>query len=484
MPKKLLTGLFWILLANLIVKPLWLLGIEVGVQNAVGNSMYGLYSAVFNLAYILNILLDLGLTNFNTRNIARHPHLIGKHMGGILGIKLCLLALYVVAAFTIGALLGYGSDEFSLLAWLCLAQFLNSLILYLRSNFEALLLFRWDSLFSILDRLLMIAICGMLLRGPYADRFTILWFAKAQVAAYAITAVSALVVIGRRVHLRKLRWNRVFFIAILRKSAPYALLVLLMASYNRLDPILLRLISGSDEAGIYAGAFRLLDALTMVTYLVSVPLLPIFSRQTACADHEGLVQSVRLVFAPTMAFAIGASITLSAMASPLMEAMYNTSSERYAAVFRLLVFGIIPIGVTYIFGTLLTAGGRLRELNIFAASSLLLNAALNLALIPRLGATGSAWASLSAQGMMAAAQAWLAMRVYALPTASLRLWRLALFTLLMLAVNTAAARLALAWQLWMAAAVFIALVSVPLLRLADPREVAKMLRQSAGTLAQ
>ena len=84
--RKLVSGLFWVLLANLIVKPLWLLGVEVGVQNAVGNEMYGFYFAVFNLAYIFNILLDLGITNFNTRNIAQHPQLIGKHLSGILGI--------------------------------------------------------------------------------------------------------------------------------------------------------------------------------------------------------------------------------------------------------------------------------------------------------------------------------------------------------------------------------------------------------------
>ncbi len=29
MKKSLLTGLFWVLLANLLVKPFWLLGIEV-----------------------------------------------------------------------------------------------------------------------------------------------------------------------------------------------------------------------------------------------------------------------------------------------------------------------------------------------------------------------------------------------------------------------------------------------------------------------
>ena len=282
MQKKLLSGLFWLLLANLIVKPLWILGIEVGVQNAVGNSAYGFYFSIFNLAYIFNILLDLGITNFNTRNIAQHPQLITKHLSGILSIKLLLFVFYLIVTFTVGALMGYGSDEFRLLAWLTVAQFLNSFILYLRSNFEGLLLFKWDSLFSVLDRVLMILICGFLLWAPkfsiFNFQFSIYHFVYAQVAAYALTALLALVVIARKAKFRRLQWNWRFFLVILRKSAPFALLVLLMASYNRIDPILLRNMASDADAGIYAGAFRLLDALTMVCYLVSVPLLPIFSK--------------------------------------------------------------------------------------------------------------------------------------------------------------------------------------------------------------
>ena len=278
MRKKLLSGLFWILLANLIVKPLWILGVEVGVQNAVGNAMYGFYAALFNFSYIFNILLDFGITNYNTRNIAQHPQLIQKHLSGILGIKLCLLGLYLLVTFSVGLMMGYGSAEFRMLAWLTLAQFLNSLILYLRSNFEGLLLFKWDSLFSVLDRLLMIVICGFLLWAPKFSilnfQFSIYHFVYAQVIAYGITAALAFVVIARKAKFRRLRWDWCFFLVVLKQSAPFALLVLLMASYNRVDPILLRRLASDADAGIYAGAFRLLDALTMVAYLVSVALLP------------------------------------------------------------------------------------------------------------------------------------------------------------------------------------------------------------------
>ena len=436
MQKKLLSGLFWILLANLIVKPLWLLGIEVDVQNAVGNEMYGFYFAVFNLAYIFNILLDLGVTNFNTRNIARHPQLITKHLSGILAIKLCLLGLYMIVTFSVGLVLGYGSEEFRLLAWLCLCQFLSSLILYLRSNFEGLLLFKWDSLFSILDRLLMILICGCLLWGPklsvFNFHFTIYHFVYAQTAAYGLTALLAFAVIARKAHFRRLRWNRRFFLVVLKKSAPFALLVLLMASYNRIDPILLRRMATDADAGIYAGAFRLLDALTMVAYLVSVPLLPVFSqickeekpasahsRPTVYPTH--LTSTLRLVFWPLMLFAVAAAAACALWAEPLMRLLYHDGFTPYVPVFRIIIFGFIPISLTYIFGTLLTAGGYLRQLNLFAATTLVLNIAVNVLLIPQLGAVGSAWASLTAQSFMAIAQLLLAVRLFRLPLRTFRL---------------------------------------------------------------
>lgn len=416
MQKKLLSGLFWVLLANLLVKPFWILGIEVGVQNAVGNEAYGFYYAIFSFSYIFNILLDLGLTNFNTRNIAQHPQLIGKHLSGILGIKLLLLGLYVVVTFTVGLLLGYGSEEFSLLALLTLCQFLNSLILYLRSNFEGLLLFRWDSLFSVLDRLLMIVICGCLLWSPLRERFNIYWFVYAQLAAYGLTALLALVVIGRKAGLRRLRWDRRFFMVILRKSAPFALLVLLMAAYGHVDSIVLRAMASDEQAGIFAGAFRLLDALTMVAYLVSVPLLPVFSR--LCAEKKPVGDSVRMVFWPLMLFSVGTAVACSLLAEPLMRLLYHGGAAPYVPVFRVVIFGLVPIGLTYIFGTLLTAGGYLRQLNTFAAVSLVLNIVVNVLLIPRFGAVGSAYASLTAQGFMAVAQLLLAVRLFHLPAAA------------------------------------------------------------------
>ncbi len=437
--KKLFSGLFWVLLLNLLIKPFWFFGIEVGVQNAVGAEAYGFYFTLFNFAYIFNILLDIGITNFNTRNIAQHPQLIDKHLSGILCVKLLLLALYVVVTFTVGLLLGYTSRQFYLLAFLTFNQFLNSLILYLRSNFEGLLLFKWDSVISILDRVIMILICGALLWLPGHPTFRIEYFVYAQTAAYLLTAATALMVLMRKTGFRRLHFNWPFTLVVLKQSAPFALLVLLMASYNRLDPVLLQklLPDGDYQAGIYAGAFRLLDALTMVAYLVSVPLLPVYSKLTKQNPESGnlLKDTTRMVFSMMMVFSVMAAVLCYFMADPLMDLLYRNNPVEYTPVFKILVFGIIPISITYVFGTLLTAVGRLRQLNILAACTLLINVAVNLLLIPLLGAVGSAWASLAAQSFMALTQLVIALRIFNLRPSWGYILKLLSFTLVIIGCN-------------------------------------------------
>lgn len=484
MKKTLLSGLFWVLLANLLVKPFWLLGIEVGVQNAVGTEMYGFYFGIFNITYIFNILLDLGVTNFNTRNIARHPKLIQKHLSGILTIKLLLLGLYLLVTFSTGALLGYGSNQFYLLSWLTLNQFLSSLILYLRSNFEGLLLFKWDSLLSVMDRVLMILICGMMLWGPIGH-MTIFHFVYAQTAAYLLTAGTALTVLIKKTGLKRLHWNKPFTIAIVKKSLPFALLVLLMASYNRIDPVLLQQLSpkgyGDMNAGIYAGAFRLLDALTMIAYLVSIPLLPIFSRMTKAHKESGnateIASTTRLTFSTMMVFAITAALALACVSEELMKLFYAENEQDYAAVFGILVFGIIPISITYIFGTLLTANGNLKQLNIFAALSLGLNIVVNIVCIPRWGAIGSAWAGLTAQTFMAVAQVVTALRIFKMRPTVGYILKLALFTLIIVACTLCIPHIA-SWWATLAIMAVLATVLAVILRLIDIKEIIQIIKNN------
>ncbi len=425
MQKKFLKNLLFLLFLNLLVKPFWILGIDRQVQNVVGTQDYGFYFAIFNFSYLFFIFLDLGITNFNNRNIARNNHQLQEHFGGMATIKLLLGLLYGVVIFLVAWFIGYRGRQLYLLAWVGFNQFLLSFILYLRSNISGLLLFSLDSIISVMDRLLMIAIVGVLLwTGWLGGRFSIEWFVYAQTAAYLFTASFALFVLLRKSGKLRLRWDFGFFMMVLRRSFPFALLVLLMSFYSRMDSVMIeRLLPsplGPRQAGVYAQAYRLLDAAQNLAYLFAVLLLPLFSKMLK--EKQPVHGLVRLSFSILFSGALIIAVVTWFFAKDIMLLMYSRHShesalafglriQQSARIFQLLMLGFTGVASNYIFGTLLTANNNLKTLNVIAVMGLVTNFGLNWLLIPTMHAVGSAVATLSTQWLTAFLQMFFAFRL-------------------------------------------------------------------------
>lgn len=448
MQRKFLTNLGLLLFLNLLIKPFWIFGIDLSVQRIVGVEEYGFYFEILNLSFLFNIILDLGITNFNNRNIAQHNHLLSKHFSGILVLKILLGFFYLAIIFISAFFLRYNADQFRLLGWLAFNQFLWSFVLYLRSNISGYLMFKTDSLLSVLDRLLMILFCGILLWGHVTTiPFRIEWFVYSQTAAYTITAAIAFLVVVKKSQFSRLTWNRPFFLMIMKQSMPFALLVLLMTCYNRLDPVLLgRLLPGStgtEQVGIYASGFRLLDAANMIAYLFSVLLIPIFSRMLK--NRQSIEHMLKMSFTIiiTMAMLIGVSCFFYSF--EIMDLLYDTHIEESTQVFRLLIPGFIAVSATYIFGTLLTANGNLKQLNLIALGGLVINFLLNLILIPVLMAKGSAIASLVTQFAMALLQVFIVQQVFRFRINYRYLFTLLSFFAGVVLLNLAARSISIQW---------------------------------------
>jgi O-antigen/teichoic acid export membrane protein len=428
--RKFVTNLILLLFLNLLVKPFWILGIDRTVQNLVGDESYGLYFALFNFSLILNILLDVGITNYNNRNIARHNFLLKKHLSNIIGLKLMLTVVYTVFSLIVAAIIGYSRIQIHLLVFLIFNQFLVSFILYLRSNISALHLFRTDSIISILDRTLMIIICSILLfTGSLREQFTISWFIYAQTAAYILSAIITFLVVLHKSGKIRIRFNLQFCLVFLKKSYPYAILILLMSLYNRIDSVMLeRLLPGSigmEQAGIYAQAFRLLDAVSMFGVLFAGLLLPIFSKMIK--QNEPVGQMVKLSYTLLIVPAIIIAVSSLYYDQEIMSLLYTSNTAYSADILGILMIGFTGIATTYIFGTLLTANGSLKQLNLMALAGMVLNVTLNLILIPRYQAFGSAYASLATQIFTGVAQLILVLYIFRLKPGAVYISQLLVF---------------------------------------------------------
>jgi O-antigen/teichoic acid export membrane protein len=409
--KKFIFDLAILVVLNLLIKPFWTIFVEPKVQGQLGNISYGEYAVIFNFSLLLNIFLDFGLTNFNNRNIAQNSHLLSKHFSKMLSFKFALGGFYMIISFIVGHLiLGY---NIHLVIVLCINSFVLSFTAFLRSNLQALHLFRLDSVLSVLDRLIMIVIVVAMLFNLFGLETTVDNFVYAQTIGYVLTSLICFFVVLGKTHTFKLNWDWSFNRMILKKSLPFAILVLLMTFYNRLDTLMIEGLLdgdlGKEQSGIYMKSFRLLDAANQIATLFSIQLIPLFSRMLKF--KENIENIVKLSFTLLLTPALIISVSTIFYAENFFDKIYTHDTEGYQ-ILALIMSCFTAVCLTCVFGTLLTASGNLRKQNYAAIGGILVNVILNVILIPKYQAFGSAISSLVTQFLTGLLQVYICYKVF------------------------------------------------------------------------
>ena len=466
-----------VLILNLTVKGVYLFGIERTVQNRLPESDYGLYFSLLGLAMILQVIADCGLQLYNSRTISGHRQLLAKYFPYFIALKAALGGVFFLAVLLGGWVLGYRGWEMGLLLLVATGQFLNSLVLYLRSSLAGLGRYALDSWFSILDKVLMVLFIGaVLLFAP--ERLDIRLFAGTQVLCWLVTALALGVLLRGKLQRWRPKFHWPTLRLLLRGGAPYAIAILLMAAYTRTDAIMIErlLPDGAAAAGHYAAGYRLLDALNTVGWLLTGLLLPMYARLHA--RREDLSELLRFSVHLLVGGGILVGVTVAIFAEPIVGLLYNFAEPRTATILFFLGLTFIAQCLNYAYGGLLGATGLIGRMNYIFASGILLNVVGNLWALPRYGAPGAAAVTLATQTFVAVVQAGLAHRWLGLAAGTVGWGRLVTFAGLLWAGALLLAHLS-AWAWWVHVLVFVSagLGSAVILRLFDLRQLTALLRE-------
>ncbi len=402
MVQKFVANFFLVIIANLLVKPYWVFGVDRVVQNTVGTDAYGLYYALFNLSLLPTMLLDAGLNQYNNNTLAKHPDRASSMFSHIFPAKLGLMLLYIIIVLILGISKGFkfNSDELMLLMLLGLNQVFAFFILYIRTHFTGLHLFKTDTFFSVLDKTLMIVFCSLLLYTNIFGPINITQFATAQLLAYIITTLLGFIILIPYIKPFKFGIDKKMLREVFKNSYPFALLAVMMAIYNRADVVMLESLhpQGDTQAGIYAKCYRLLDAFNMLAVLAAGLLMPMFARMIK--QREDIKPLVQTAF---IALVIPATIAVCFclfQIQPLLDLLYHGNfGEAETSVFVPVIVCIIPMAMNYIFGSLLTAAHHIRTLNMISFFAIIINLVGNYIVIPKFGAVGTGYVALATQIM-------------------------------------------------------------------------------------
>jgi O-antigen/teichoic acid export membrane protein len=226
----------------------------------------------------------------------------------------------------------------------------------------------------------------------------------------------------------KLEWPRLSeLLPVVKKSLPFALLIVLMMLYTRLDALLLLhfSVNGQQEAAYYAQAFRLIDALYMFAMVFAGLLFPMFAKmlkENPSAIAPLVSQASKLLLGSSLAFIVFSLLR----GGLLIDQIYSDTSVDSGGILFLLSIAFFGMASNLIYGSLLTANGSLKMLNIISFGGFLVNFCLNLILIPKVlngGAVIAAGVAALTQVLVAMVQAIYCKRLFALPLVDRHLYR-------------------------------------------------------------
>ncbi len=407
MQKLFLKGLGITLLLNLLVKPATIFVVDIKMQNELGSETYGVFQTILNISFIFSMVLDMGMSNFMTRLIAQYPHLRVKYSNRLLTYRLILTVAYLIITSGLFLLVGIPLKYWWIMALLMLHQISIISVLYVRAFTSGLMKFKIDAFLSVIERSMYFVLGIVLLKSAFFGKVSLYSFVLIFVASSAFSLVCAFVVYIKYVSVPKFEWDRKFFQFTIRKTILYASLVIIMMMMGRLDVVFIKLFSKTDEAGffqagIYNGSYRLLDACWMFSVLFGILLLPIFSRLLKQKE------STTSVLTSSFNLLISAGIAMAALSIGLRKefftALYNDVNHTITQTWVLHALAFIPMCMTIVFGTLLTANGSLKRLNIFALIALAAMIISNCIFVPSWGSVGAAFSFCLGQTILGIAQ--------------------------------------------------------------------------------
>ncbi len=396
---------------NLIIKPIYIVGIDIQVQNQLGPNAYGDFFSLFAFVFLFQFFLDAGIQNFNTSELSGQNEKIRSVFKYRLGSKLLLSILFSVIVLTVCLIIYEESRFLDLLPWVIGIQIMNSLFLYARSHFSMFGDFVIESLFSALDKLIMIFLVGYLLYF-HDEQISIQSFVFAYFLSVSIACIASFTVLSVRYSLVSVAFSWSHFKVLLSKSFPFALVFLFMSLYTRMDAFMLeRLVDDeSYSAGVYASGYRIYEAFNMLGYLFAALLLPMFSH--LISRRESVNSLVETALDLMISIAMLISILGILFRSELMSFIYLDANVMYDRSFAWLMASFFFICVSYIYGTLITAGQSLKKFNFIFMIGIAINWSLNFLLIPKHHAEGAAMATFVTQFFVVLSQIILAYTLF------------------------------------------------------------------------
>lgn len=355
----------------------------IGVENT------GAYFLALAVITTIGVVDDLGLTSVLIREVARTPERAGEWLRNVIGIKLLAIPVTVAVALFVPTLLGYGGDAARLVQIAIFIMLADTVSLTFYGVLRGMHQLKYESMGIFIGQALSALLGAVFILTGHA---TLPLLIAALIIGSVWNAVFSIVHVVRRLGGRALIPTFSLGFAPLRAASAFFLAAVFVKIYSYIDSFTLHAVIGSAAVGLYSVAYKLTYAFQFL------PLAFVGALYPTLASHAHDPQTLRKVF-------LDAEWYLALLAAPIVFGVFALAPEIIAFFYgadyagsvlplSLLIFVLLAIFLDFPVGSLLNATGKQSTKTVIMGVTMVLNAAANFILVPRLGVPGASIAAI------------------------------------------------------------------------------------------
>ena len=354
------------------------------IARAIGPADLGKYYFAISFTSIFGIFIDIGQSSILTREIAKRPDQAEKLFSSIFLIKLPLTLLSILAVFSIINFSSYPeiTRQLVYLSMFCMA--LDSFTLTFFAVSRGFHNLKYESISSVIFQLIVFIVVLAALKFNLG----LVWLMLSLVLASLYNFIFSFYILKKNWRL-KINWrpDKILIKSILLISLPFAVYAIFQRVYMYLDSVLLSLLAGDHQTGIYQIPFKIIFALQFLPLAFVASLFPAMSHYW----HNNREQ-LAITFERAMNYLIIISLPISVggviLADKIMAIFKNGFNDAILPL-QITMAAIIFMFLNFPVGSLLNACDRQKTNTVNMGITLAVSVILNLILIPRYQATGA-----------------------------------------------------------------------------------------------
>jgi len=369
--------------------------ITVYIARLLPVSDFGSYITVISFVTLFGIFTDFGINTVIIREGAKNPEDTHNLIFSAMGLKYLMSLASMLAVIVFALFTPYSFEVKALIALMSLTLLMGGIGSMFSAVFNIYQDMKYISIIQIAERTTFASFAFIFLIAGLGVPGVILAII---IAAFVSLMLSF--VLSRRIHYYKLNFRPILDYTILMPAFWFGIAGLLGTVWQRVDTIMLSLLTNMTQVGLYTPAVNYVGIGDMAVLALTGAFFPIVSRTV----HERRVSKKEL--SKYLGYFAAAGLVIVAVTyafgGELMILAFGPKYAESIVFINILIIGFAVNLVTIPTSLLLDATNN-QKVHVLNATYLTgVNVGLNLILIPALGALGAAYATTISQSLGAA----------------------------------------------------------------------------------